>query len=164
MYNRPIVPDDFVVPEALETDRMRLRSLTIGDVAADYEAVMETEHYLKTVFDPGGEWPTGLTLEQDTIELGWHQVEFQLRTSFAYTVVALDESSVLGCMYIYPTRKRGYDVEVSMWVRESMRAEGLDAHLFETVRTWIETDWPFENPAYPGRLIPHADWRALAED
>jgi len=155
------VPDGFIVPETLETGRIRLRMLTIQDAEKDYAAVMESEQRLKTVFDPGGDWPTGLTLAQNTIELGWHQTEFRLRTSFAYTVVALDESAVLGCLYFYPTRKTGYDVEISMWVRQSQVAEGLDDHLFETVRLWVAEIWPFQNPAYPGRTISFVDWRTL---
>jgi len=160
MYNPPLVPDDFDLPQMLETDRMRLRPLTANDAVKDYQAVMSSSERLRTVYDPGGKWPLGLTLEQNTIELGWHQVEFQLRTSFAYTVVSLDESEVMGCVYIYPVRKPGYDAQVTMWVRESRVAEGLDEHLFATVEAWIRDDWPFARPAYPGRRIPFAQWRA----
>jgi len=161
MYNSPLVPDDFDVPAELETDRIHLRPLTIHDAPNDYEAVMESEERLRTIFDPGGEWPKGLTLEQNFIELGWHQTEFQLRTSFTYTVVDLDDAVVLGSVYFYPTAKPGYDVEITMWVRQSRVDEGLDDHLFETVRTWVADIWPFQAPAYPGRTISFEDWRAL---
>ena len=161
MYNEPIVPADFEVPQVLETARMRLRPLSIDHAVKDYDAVMTSEQRLRNVYDPGGEWPRGLTLEQNIIELGWHQTEFQLRTSFAYTVLSPDESEVLGCMYVYPARKQGYDVEITMWVRQSRVAEGLDQHLFETVERWISDCWPFTNPAYPGRRIPFEEWRAL---
>ena len=159
MYNAAIVPEDFIVPAWLETSHMRLRSLTIDDAVKDFEAVVTSETRLRTIYRPGGEWPDGLSLSQNIIELAWHQVEFQLRTSFAYTVVSPDESAVLGCMYIYPTAKQGHDVEITMWVRESEAGSGLDEHLFETVESWIERDWPFENPAYPGRRISWDEWR-----
>jgi RimJ/RimL family protein N-acetyltransferase len=158
VYNLPLVPEDFDVPEILQTQRMRLRPLTINDAVRDYDAVMTSEERLRTVFDPGSDWPSGLTLEQNIIELGWHQTEFQLRTSFAYTVVSLDESEVLGCIYIYPTRKPVHDAEITMWVRQSRVEEGLDEHLFETVEPWIEDFWPLESPAYPGRRIAFEDW------
>jgi hypothetical protein len=160
MYNPPLVPDDFELPLVLVTDRMRLRPLTANDAEKDYQAVMSSSERLRTVYNPGGRWPLGLTLEQNTIELGWHQVEFQLRTSFAYTVVSLDEAEVMGCVYIYPVRKPGYDAQVTMWVRESRVAEGLDEHLFATVEAWIRDCWPFARPAYPGRRISFAQWRA----
>ena len=161
MYNPPIVPDDFQVPLVLETERMRLRPLTMADAERDYAAVMSSEHRLKTVFRENGDWPTGLTLDQNVMELGWHQTEFELRTSFAYTVVSLDESQVLGCMYIYPTSRGNYDVEVTMWVRESEADTGLDGHLFDTVSNWISSIWPFKNVAYPGRVISWNEWDLL---
>ena len=163
MYNPPLVPGSFEVPEVLETDRLRLRPLTIHDAVRDFDAVTGSEDRLRTVYDPGGEWPSGLTLEQNIIELGWHQTEFQLRTSFAYTVVSLDESEVMGCVYIYPTRKAPYDAEITLWVRESRVAEGLDQHLFESVESWIASAWPFRNPAYPGRRISFEEWREYGQ-
>ena len=162
MYKLPIIPNTFILPTVLETQRMRLRPLTIQDVVRDYEAVMESEERLRTVFRPHGEWPAGLTLEQNTIELGWHQVEFQERTSFAYTVENLAATKILGCMYIYPTLKQGYDVEISMWVRQSQVDSGLDEHLFETVEGWINEVWPFQNPGYPGRTISFDEWQELS--
>jgi hypothetical protein len=162
MYNKPLVPAEFTVPESLETERMRLRPLSIHDAVKDFAAVMESEERLRTVYRPDGEWPSGLTLEQNIIELGWHQTEFQLRTSFAYTVVSLDEHEVLGCMYIYPTSVPDYGAEISMWVRQSQVEEGLDEHLFETVERWVAACWPLKNPAYPGRRISFADWQALS--
>ena len=157
MYNKPIVPDNFDVPGVLETPRMRLRPLTVDDAEKDYEAVISSEHRLRTVFRPDGEWPDGLTLKENVMELGWHQTEFGLRTSFAYTVMTLDESAVLGCMYIYPCHHDKYDVQVTMWVRESEADTGLDQHLYETVTKWIDEVWPFSSPVYPGRTVPWTD-------
>ncbi len=158
MYNRPLVPDQFAVPESLTTDRITLRPLVVEDVDNDFAAVMSSEVRLRTIFRPGGDWPLGLTLEQNKLELAWHQVEFQLRTSFAYTVVNLADSEILGCMYIYPIEGEEYEVEVNMWVRESEANTGLDAHLYQTVRDWIREVWPFSRVAYPGREIPWEEW------
>jgi hypothetical protein len=163
MYTPPLVPDDFEVPTGLETERLRLRMLTVHDAVKDYDAVMTSAERLRTIFRPGGDWPEGLTLEQNLIELAWHQVEFQNRTSFAYTVVSLDEARVLGCLYIYSTRKHGFDAEISMWVRASEADTGLDAHLYEAVRRWIAEVWPFAAPAYPGRAPSWDDWRTRPE-
>ncbi len=160
MYSPTLVPDDFTVPARLETPRLVLRMLTIHDAVKDFDAVMTSANRLKTVFRPGGIWPTGLTLEQNILDLAWHQVEFQQRTSFTYTVISPDEATILGCLYIYPAARLGHDVVIHMWVRESEAETGLDAHLFDTVRGWIARDWPFRNPAYPGRTISFADWAA----
>jgi hypothetical protein len=77
-------------------------------------------------------------------------------------MVAPDESEVLGCVYFYPTEKAGYDAEVFLWVRESEAATDLDNELFEVVQHWLASDWPFANPAYPGRNISWEHWDSLA--
>ena len=156
------VPDDFVVPEVHETDRLRLRVLTVNDVVKDFDAVVSSTDHLQATFSAGSQWPIGLTLEQNLIDLGWHQKEFQRRSSFTYTVVSLDESRVLGCLYIYPFSKGGYDAEATMWVRADMLETGLDEHLEETVKAWLEENWPFEKVAYPGRDMSFEEFERLA--
>ena len=159
----PIVPDDFKIPARLETAEFRLRMLTVNDVVKDFEAVVTSAQHLKKVF-PDGTWPDGLTLEQDLIDLGWHQKEFQNRTSFAYTVVTLSESRVLGCVYVNPTRKRGYDAVVLLWARQSELAGGLEERLTDAVKQWIAKEWPFRSVAYPGRGISWEDYRKLPSE
>jgi hypothetical protein len=157
---RPFVPTDFNVPEKLETPEFRIRTLTVNDVVKDYDAVMTSVEHLKTVW-PGSKWPEGLTFEQDLIDLGWHQKEFQTRRSFAYTVVTLSESQVIGCVYIHPTRRSGFDAEVFLWARQSEVAGGLEARLYRTVQEWLQADWPFTKVAFPGRDIDWTAWRAI---
>ena len=154
---KPFVPDDFKIPSGLETTEFRLRMLTINDVVKDFEAVVTSAEHLKQVF-PDGTWPDGLTLEQDLIDLGWHQKEFQNRTSFAYTVVDPSESRVLGCVYVCLPRKRGYDAVVHLWARHSELAGGLEQRLTEAVKVWIAREWPFRSVAYPGRGLSWEDY------
>ena len=157
---RPFVPTEFDVPSELVTANFTLRMLSVDDVEKDFEAVISSAARLSQVW-PNSGWPAGLTLRQNLIDLGWHEKEFQNRSSFAYTMVASDESQVLGCVYFYPTEKAGYDTEVFLWVREGEVANDLDQALFEVVQQWLASDWPFENPAYPGRTISWEDWDAL---
>lgn len=157
----PFVDPEFEVPGTLVTDRFRLRMLTVNDVVKDFEAVTTSTEHLHDIWGPG--WPDGLTLEQNLIDLGWHQKEFQRRRSFAYTVVALDESRVLGCVYIYPTRKTGYDAEVYLWARQSELASGLEAELGKAVKTWLAAKWPFNNAVLPGTDISEEDWGKIEE-
>ena len=106
------VPRDFEIPAGFETPDFRVRMLAISDVVKDYDAVMTSVERLQKVFSPAGRWPKNLTFEQDLIDLGWHHKEFQQRRSFAYTVMSLDETLCLGCLYIEPTTLRGYEAEV----------------------------------------------------
>lgn len=144
----------FKVPQRLETKRFLVRMLTIHDVDKDYDAVMTSIDHLKGMFGPYSSWLSKrLTKEQDLIDLGWHQKEFQKRTSFAYTVMKPDESQCLGCIYIYPSDKPEFDAIVFLWVRKSELKNGLDDELFAAVKKWIKEKWPFKNVAYPGREI-----------
>src|SRR4026209_1735385 len=88
---KPFVPAEFKIPDTLETSHFRARMLTVNDVVKDYDAVMTSIEHLQKMYQSSG-WPTkDLTFEQDLIDLGWHQKEFQTRRSFAYTIVSLDE-------------------------------------------------------------------------
>ena len=163
---KALVNDNFEVPEVLVTERFSLRMLTINDLVKDYDAVMSSVEHLKSTYSAisGSDWPNGLSLEEDLIDLGWHQREFTLRYSFAYTVMSSDESICLGCVYINPCQKTGYDAAVSMWVRTSELRNNLDAELYSCVRAWIDEVWPFSNPAYPGREITIEEWRKIPND
>lgn len=126
--------------------------LTVNDVVKDYDAVMSSLDHLQRQNVFGGTWPKStLTLEQDLIDLGWHQKEFQIRRSFTYTVMSLDESQCLGCVYIVPSKTPEVDADVYLWVRQSEYEKGLEPILFETLKSWIADAWPFTTVAYPRR-------------
>jgi RimJ/RimL family protein N-acetyltransferase len=150
MANNQFVPDDFEVPASLETDRFRLRMLSVDDVEQDYEAVIESRELLHTMF--GGPWPRlGFTLEDNLSDLERHQQEFLSRKAFAYTVVSLDETTILGCVYINPPETADSDAVVVMWVRQTEYDKGLDEIVFNRVRDWISSIWPFRRVSYPVR-------------
>lgn len=158
----PFVAPDFKVPAMLETTEFRVRMLKVTDVVKDYDAVMTSVAHLRKHYQ--STWPEGMSLEENLIDLGWHQKEFMRRTSFAYTVIALDESRVLGCLYINPTRKRGYDANITMWARQSELASGLEDRLVAAVKEWIAKEWPFKNPAYPGLTIDRAEFTKIPDE
>ena len=150
MSTKRFVPEAFEIPALLETDRFRLRMLSVDDVERDYEAVIESRELLHTMF--GGPWPRpGFTLEENFADLERHQQEFLNRKAFAYTVVSLDETRVLGCVYIDPPESTESDAVVVMWVRQTEYDKGLDEILFNAVRGWISSVWPFKSVDYPGR-------------
>lgn len=163
MITHKWLPDDFVVPAVLETDRFRLRMLSINDLVKDYDAVMSSVEHLQGVFGSDDDWPRGLTLEDDLVDLGWHQAEFLHRSSFAYTVMSPDESVCLGCVYIYWCSKRDYESEVYLWVRKSEYDKGLDEELHATVKRWLAAEWPMRSIAFPVREIEWSEWEKLPE-
>ena len=139
-----LVADDFDVPAGLEHERFRLRMLTVDDVAKDFDAISARVDHLgapQPMFVP--------TIAKNLVDLGWHQKEFELRRSFAYTVVAPDESAVLGCVYLYPSET--HDARVRLWVRKSAWDDGLDPVLEAAVREWVASRWPFERVTFEVR-------------
>ncbi len=157
------LPRDFAVPERLEAERFHLRPITIHDIIKDYDAVMTSVEHLQASFPLWG-WPQpDMSLEQDLIDLAWHQREAMLRSSFNYAVMSRDERRLLGCVYIDPPEKAGSDAEVSFWVRADELDTGLEAELETAVRRWVAERWPFETVCYPGRDISWDDWEALPD-
>ncbi len=133
------VPENFAIPAQLSNDRIRLRMLSVADAQKDYEAVVETRIRLRKSSHHG--WPRdGFTLDENVADLKRHEREFLDREAFAYTVVALDESRVLGCVYINPGDAE-HEAVVRFWVRDSEQA--LLTFLMNTVQTWVAEVWPF---------------------
>ena len=161
-YWQQLVPPDFAVPLRVDADGFHLRMLTVNDLVKDYDAVMSSAARLQGSMSPGGKWPDGLTLEADLVDLGWHQHEFRTRRSFCYTVMSSDESTCLGCCYIYPSEKAGYDAMAFWWVRTSAVAEGLDERLGTVFRNWLRDVWPFQRVAFPARDISWDEWKAAS--
>ena len=157
-------PDSVPIPLGFETIDFRIRNLTINDVVKDYDAVMSSIDHLWGVLGPSRAWPSSdLTLEQDLIDLGWHQKEFQIRNSFTYTVISLDESRCLGCVYVFPSEKMGFDAKVILWVRQSEISKGLDEKLFSAVKMWLSEEWWFSSVAFPGRQLNWQEWESLPD-
>lgn len=155
---------DFDIPMGLNEPDFTVRPLTIHDAVKDYDAVMSSRMRLAGLFGPGDAWPAAdLSLEQNLIDLAWHQKEFQIRRSFAYTVMRPDESQCLGCVYVEPSPKRGYDAQLFFWVRNSEHETGLEARLDSALRRWLTDAWAFKRVARPGRDIDWLEWQALAD-
>jgi hypothetical protein len=141
---KELVPESFDVPATLEHERFRLRMLTVDDVVKDFDAICNR------VDHQGSPQPPFVpTVTQNLVDLGWHQKEFHLRRSFAYTIVAPDESRVLGCAYINPSET--HDASVRMWVRRNAWEDGLDPLVEAALRDWLEREWPFETVDWGAR-------------
>jgi hypothetical protein len=151
---------EFPTPAGFETPAFRVRPITIHDVVRDYDAVMTSRERLWALFGEAWGWPAAdLTLEQDMIDLAWHQKEADLRRSFNFAVVSPDETRLLGCVYVDPPTKQGYDAELFWWARD----EPLEEEVGRAAREWLEREWPFERVATPGRDIPWPEYEALPD-
>ena len=153
-----LVPDSFKVPEKLKTPNFIIRKLCFRDVDLDYKAVMSSVDIIHRT--RGGSWPNSdLSFEDDQIDLGWHQREFENKTSFAYTVMSPDEKECIGCLYLYPPNYRDdssgdAEVDVSFWVTQKAYDEGLYSTLYKTLDDWLKSTLPFKKIAYTNKEIP----------
>ena len=152
MYSRSIIPNEFNAPTEYITEKFVLRPLTIEYAEEDYEVVMSSVDHLYKLMD-NSEWPKGLSLQENLIDLGWHQREFTLGHSFAYTVLSPESNKIIGCCYIYPSADTQYEVQVFFWIKENLLRDGLEPELGITIKSWLEESWPFKTFDFPGRNI-----------
>lgn len=151
----PFLPPNFQIQAVVETARFRLRSITIHDAFKDYDAVMSSRQHLWARFGAVWGWPAeDMTIEQNIVDLGWHQKEFQLRSSFDYAAMSLDEKRLLGCVYIDPPHVAGTDADVWFWARQSELASGLEADLRSFLMPWLARHWPFKSVTINGAPQP----------
>jgi len=149
--NVPLVPADFAVPTGLKTELFVLEPLEVRHNASDLAAwASSIDHIKATPGFAGRDWPDRpMSLAENAADLARHAQDFADRTGFAYTVLDPASGEVLGCVYFYPPRRAGYDVDVRSWVRAD-RAE-LDKLLYGAVCRWLADAWPFQRPEYAAR-------------
>jgi len=154
-----LIEAGIAIPSRVQTDSFVIRPLEVTDAEADYNAVMESRDQIVNTFGPDHPWPPAdLTLEQNRIDLAWHQKEHQRRDSFTFTVHDLDSDTEFGCLYIQPSQLEAYDAAVYYWVSETARRYDIDEKITTCIREWIADDWPLENVIYPGRDLSWNDW------
>ena len=151
------------VPEGLATPEFLLRPLLITDVDLDYAAVMESKVELRPWEQTG--WPADdFTVADDLVDLQDLEQRFREKRSFTYTVMTLDETECLGCVYLMPRDARSYTSAtitplgdrrweqvggaINFWVRTSRLADGLDGRLLDTLRRWLDEDWDLDGHVF----------------
>ncbi|HMO10761.1 MAG TPA: N-acetyltransferase [Actinotalea sp.] len=152
MSDAPFVPVGFDPPGSLVTDLFRLEPLGPEHNASDLAAwTSSIEHIRATPGYPDGDWPplAGMSAEQNLHDLRRHADDFAARTGFTFTVLEPERDEVIGCVYLYPPERDGYDVIVQSWVRADRAA--LDGPLAAAVARWLSTDWPWRRPDRCGR-------------
>lgn len=146
----PFLPQDFIVPLTLQIGDLRLEPLGPEHNERDHAAWMSSLDHIRDTpgFDPSErEWPVEMSRAQNLADLEAHARHFEERAGFTYSI--LDDDEVVGCVYIYPSERTGFDADVRSWVTRS-RAES-DAVVWEAVTAWLEAVWPFSNPKYAPR-------------
>jgi hypothetical protein len=144
------------VPERFETDEFVLRPIEGADTPLDYRAVMATREFLVRWEQTG--WPAeDFTEAEDLADVEGLERRHRERDAFTYTVMATDGAECLGCVYLMPPDARDFaDATITplgraswsdigalvyLWVRSDRLADGLDARLLATLRSWLSGHW-----------------------
>ena len=154
-----LTSDGLRVPEELRTDEFLLRPIRVSDAQLDYDAVMESRDFLRLWEQ--STWPEDdFTVAANRADLEKLEQRRKDGDSFTYTVMNLDETECLGCVYVVPTDSRqlskseitaiagsrwsDYQVAVYFWIRKSRLVDRLDQRLLALLRPWFERDWHIE--------------------
>jgi len=137
------------VPTGLVSDGFRLSPLLPEHNAQDYAAwTTSSEHIHATPGFVDWSWPREMTVEENLDDLRGHEADFKARRGFTYTV--LDPAGdVIGCVYLYPSKRPGYDVNIRSWVRADHGH--LDEAVHDAVSAWVSELWPFDAVDYAPR-------------
>ena len=148
-------------PSGLETREFILRPILASDAELDYEAVMESREFLRK-WDQST-WPEDdFTVEANREDMVKLERRYASGESFTYTVMNLDQTECLGCVYVFSPEASWFsdahvstvgadqwsdcDAMVYFWVRKSRLSEGMDRLLLDSLLKWFEQEWSFDAP------------------
>ncbi|WP_441249256.1 N-acetyltransferase [Kitasatospora sp. McL0602] len=159
------LPADFVHPVRVAVgDGHHLRPISGADTELDYPAVMGSRERLWSIYGEAWGWPpASMTYQQDYDDLVRHADEIEAHKSFNYALFDNAGTELLGCVYIDPPEKTGFDAEISWWVVDGQVGTDLERTLDALVPRWLSEEWPFEQAALIGREISWQDWSALPD-
>jgi hypothetical protein len=148
-------------PEGLKTGQFVVRPLLASDAELDYDAVMESREFLRT-WEQSTWPPDDFTVDANREDLQELEQQHSDGDRFTYTVMNLEQTECLGCVYVLPPdatmftgaqvtatgadRWSDCDATVFFWVRKSRLTESLDRVVLTSLLGWFEEEWSFEAP------------------
>ena len=148
-------------PHGFSTDQFLIRPALKTDAELDYAAVMSSKEFLR-VWEQDT-WPEDdFTVEANRADLDKMEKRHVDGYAFGYTVMNLDETECLGCVYVMPPDAKMFagaepddatawdacDGTVYLWVRTALLDAGLDRALLDGLREWFDTEWPLSNVTF----------------
>jgi hypothetical protein len=158
------VPAGFDVPRLHKSSGYQLVPLGPELARHDYEAYMSSIEHLQQTFSMSTRWPhANLTMAEAMKDVEGEKARFEARRSFTYAVLTPDGAKELGCVYVSPSRKQGYDAVVRVWVTKAQYDAGLEKTLIPEVKAWLAERWPFTRVAWVGREVTREAFAALPD-
>lgn len=139
-----------------------VRPLLPSDNELDYAAVMASREFLYH-WEQEPPYPAeDFSLADNLADLEQMRSEHVAGTRYVYTVMASDETEVLGCTYFFPNDDRMWrtaevtagdasgfasvDLVVAFWARVDTWAGGFERTLLDGVWDWVRNGWSAETP------------------
>ncbi|MFK7881707.1 hypothetical protein [Roseobacter sp.] len=132
---------DFVevtLPRDFALGAYRLAPLSPEFVDEDFDAVMASEHLLTGIF---GDWPDGLTREDNLIDLAWHEREFTARRSFSW-IIRDQTGAYAGCFYVFPALGSRGSAKAALWLCDISNRVSVARALREDLSDWLVETFP----------------------
>ncbi len=154
------LPSGWAAPQELAFENIRASAITREHLHDDVQGINASIELIRRT--RGGRWPTEPVSEDfNYVDLVWHECEFREGDSFTYAAYDTD-GQYLGCCYLYPMGRRTpltedllrYDVDVSWWVTPDAYAQGYYAIVYNALRHWIATAFPFSRAYYSNLEMP----------
>lgn len=159
---KPFVPTDFQVPLLYVSQQYKLKPLGPKYVKLDYDAYMSSIEHLQQTFSFSKSWPhAGISMKAAIEDVQGEEAGFAARRKFTYAVLNLSESRELGCVYISPSERQGYDAVVRMWVTKNQAEIDFDKRLMKDMQAWLKAKWPFQKVAFVGWDITREEFARL---
>ncbi|HZJ05365.1 MAG TPA: GNAT family N-acetyltransferase [Nocardioidaceae bacterium] len=163
LVKRLNLPTGWTAPTELAYDDIRAIALTQHHLHDDVQGINASLELIRRA--RGGRWPTERVSEDfNYVDLVWHECEFREGDSFTYATYDTD-GQYLGCCYLYPMGRRTpltadllrYDVDVSWWVTPDAYDRGYYVAVYNALRHWIATAFPFSKAHYSNLEIPTSE-------
>jgi len=154
--------DGCVAPKAFRTSTLSVRPLRVSDAEADFAALMDSREELRR--SSQSSWPDDdFNVERNRDDLARHQMEHEAGDAFTYTVMDVEETRCLGCIYMVPLpfhlMRVGAAEEliegaewdaaaIYFWVRSSHLREGLEVELLAHITEWMTSERTFSRVLY----------------
>ena len=129
---------DTDLPRSFALGAYRMAPLSPEHVQEDFDAVHATAPLFDGIF---GDWPAGLTLADNLVDLSWHEREFTARRSFAW-IIRDAEGLYLGCFYIYPAIGARGTAEAILWLCDMPDRRTVAQTLKTDLAAWMATALP----------------------
>tara|TARA_R110002096_G_scaffold42893_5_gene115354 strand:- start:35 stop:685 length:651 start_codon:yes stop_codon:yes gene_type:complete len=141
--------ESFEAPTKISSERILLEPLKPIHTELDFKAVASSKEHLRKTLQWGSWPPTDMSEADNRVALENHWEEFKNHEAYAYTVLAPNGKTCLGCVYLYPVPSNKRALSLIFWVTEDQLKQSLDKHLIEIVIDHVKQIWPVDFVEFP---------------